>query len=334
VLLVALCLGAAAAISQEAQFFRIGAAGTGGSFFEIGGVIAGAISKPPGAPSCERGGSCGVPGLVAVAQATQGSVDNIRMVGSGQIESGIAQSDIVAWAYAGAGVFQGDAPMRQLRAIASLFPERLQLVVRADGPIKSLADLEGRRISLGELESGTLVDSRVLLAAAGLSESSVIAEFLRPGAAAAKLKEGTIEGFFLIGGIPVPAVRDLAAALPLRLVPIDDDVLARMQKHYSLYRRAVIPAGAYPGIDVDTPSIGFHAIWAVTTNLSDDLVYAVTKALWSEATRRLLDAHPIGRQVRLEEAVLGVPVPLHPGARRFYREAGLLAEGGAPAGSR
>ena len=182
VLILALGLGIAPAGAQEAKFFRIGAAGTGGSFFEISGVIAGAISKPGGAPPCERGGSCGVPGLVAVAQATQGSVDNIRMIAANQIESGIAQSDIVSWAYAGTGVFQGDGAMKQLRAIASLFPEKLQLVVRADGPIKTLADLRGRRISLGELESGTLVDSRILLAAAGLGENNVIAEFLRPGA--------------------------------------------------------------------------------------------------------------------------------------------------------
>ncbi len=227
-------------------------------------------------------------------------------------------------------VFAGEAAIKQLRAIASLFPERLQLVVRAAGPIKTLADLKGRRISLGELDSGTLVDARILLAAAGLAEGDLIAEFLRPGAAAARLKDGAIDGFFLIGGVPVPAVRDLAAATPIRLVPIDDEVLARMQKRYGLYRRATIPAGSYPGVDAETPSIGFHAIWVVTADLPDELVYAVTKALWSEAARRLLDAHSlIGRQVRLEDALEGLSAPLHPGARRFYREAGLLVEGDA-----
>ena len=96
------------ACAQEAHFFRIGAAATAGSFFEIGGVLATAISKPAGSLPCEQGGSCGVPGLVAVAQATQGSVENLRMVGSDQIESGIAQSDIVSWAFAGTGVFADD----------------------------------------------------------------------------------------------------------------------------------------------------------------------------------------------------------------------------------
>jgi len=109
--------------AQETRFFRIGAAATSGTFFEIGGVIAGAISKPDGSPPCEHGGNCGVPGLVAVTQATQGSVENLRMIATGQIESGIAQSDIVSWAYAGTGIFAAEGPMTNLRMIANLFPE-------------------------------------------------------------------------------------------------------------------------------------------------------------------------------------------------------------------
>ncbi|MBV8132392.1 MAG: immunogenic protein, partial [Alphaproteobacteria bacterium] len=110
----------APASAQETHFFRIGAAATAGSFFEIGGVLASAISKPADSLPCEEGGSCGVPGLVAVAEATQGSVENLRMVASGQIESGIAQSDVVSWAFAGTGVFAGEGPIKELRAIASL----------------------------------------------------------------------------------------------------------------------------------------------------------------------------------------------------------------------
>jgi TRAP transporter TAXI family solute receptor len=328
--IIVLC-GSAPTGAQEARYFRIGAGGTGGSFFEIAGVIAGAISKPPGTPSCEKGGSCGVPGLVAVAQATQGSVDNLRLITAGQIESGIVQSDIAGWAFTGAGPFAGEGAMKQMRAVASLFPERLQIVVRADGPVKSLADLRGRRISLGETESGTLVDARILLEAAGLRERDLIAEYQRPSTAAANVGSGALDGLFLIGGVPVPALRDLAAATPIRLVPIDDDVLSRLQRIYSLYRRDIIPADAYPGIESSTPSIGFRAIWVVAGDAPEELVYAMTKALWSEATRRLLDASgPIGRQVVLEEALDGLPVPLHPGAKRFYRETGLPVEDETP----
>src|SRR2546430_773564 len=111
--------------AQQAQFFRIGAAATSGTFFEVGGVIASAISKPAGSPACEHGGNCGVPGLVAVTQATQGSVENLRLVAAGQIESGIAQSDIAGWAYAGTGIFAAEGAMQRLRSIASLFPENV-----------------------------------------------------------------------------------------------------------------------------------------------------------------------------------------------------------------
>jgi uncharacterized protein len=310
--------------AQEARFLRIGAAATSGMFFEVGGAIASAISKPAGSPPCEHGGSCGVPGLVAVTQATQGSVENLRMIGAGQIESGIAQSDIVTRAYAGTGIFVGSGPIKNLRAIASLFRESLQLVVRADGPIRSLADLKGKHISLGQAGSGTLADARIVLAAAGLTEKDMSVESLRPGVAAAKVKDGTLDGFFLISGTPVPAINELAAAVPIRLIPIDDAVLAKMKESSSSYRRLVIPAGTYPGIAVETPSIGFDALWIVSADVSDDLVYAITKALWNEATQRLLEAHnSIGKQVRLEDALDGIPVPLHPGAKRFYREAGL-----------
>jgi TRAP transporter TAXI family solute receptor len=321
--LVFLC-GSLSPKAQETRFFRIGAAATSGSFFEIGGVLASAISKPPGSPPCERGGNCGVPGLVAVTQATQGSVENLRLIGAGQIESGIAQSDVVSWAYRGAGIFAANGPIRNLRAIASLFPESLQLVVRADTPIRIVADLKGKRISLGQPGSGTLADARVVLAAAGLSEQDISAEYLRPDAAAANVKDGALDGFFLIGGVPVPAIRDLAAAVPIRLIPIDDEVLERMRENSSAYRRSVIPAGIYSGVDVEIPSVGFYALWIVSAEARDELIYGITKALWSGATRRLLDGHnTLGKEIRIEHALDGVPVPLHPGAKRYYREIGL-----------
>jgi uncharacterized protein len=327
--------GLASPSAQETQFFRIGAAATSGTFFEIGGVIASAISKPAGSPPCEHGGSCGVPGLVAVTQATKGSVENLRMVAAGQIESGIAQSDIAGWAYAGTGIFAADGPIKELRAIASLFPENVQLVVRGDGSIRTLADLKGKRISLGQVGSGTLADARIVLAAAGLTEKDMSAEYLRPGAAAANINDGTLDGFFLIGGIPVPAIRELAATVPIRLIPIDDDVLAKMKESSSSYRRSVIPAGTYPGVNTETLSIGFNALWVVSAEASDDLIYAIAKALWSEATQRLLETHnPIGKQVKLEDALDGLSIPLHPGAKRFYREAGLAVEDAGALGKR
>ncbi len=321
-LLAALICGPA--LAQQTRYFRIGTAATGGSFFEIGGILAGAISSPADAPPCGHGGSCGVPGLVAVAQATPGSVENLKLINDGQIESGFAQSDLAGWAYKGIGDFAGAGPMPQLRAIASLFPEAAHLVVRSDSPIHSVADLAGKRVSLGEAGSGTAADARVLLGAAGLAETDLTRKFLRPGPAADELKVGTIDAFFLVGGTPIPAIRDLAISMPIRLVSLDGEIVDALKKDFGFYHRARIPADAYPGVDADTASFGFHALWLVNADIDTELVYAITRSLWHEATEKLLTAaDPIGQRIRLNQALDGVPVPLHPGAERFYREAGL-----------
>ena len=328
-LMMAVCIAALAiaATAPEARFFRIGTAATGGSFFEIGGVVAGAISGPAGGPACGHGGSCGVPGLVAVAQATPGSIENLRLINKGQIESGFAQADLAGWAYHGTKIFVEAGPQRQLRTIASLFPEAAHLVVRADSPIHKLADLKGKRVSLGELGSGTAADAAVFLTIAGFREKDLVRKFLRPGPAAEELKSGELDAFFLVGGYPVPAIRDLASTIPIRLVPFEDPLLDKLKKGFTFYHRAVMPAGLYPGIDNETVSLGFYALWVVNADIDEDLVYAITQSLWHPGTRRLLDAlDPLGKRIQLDQALNGLSAPLHPGAARFYREKGLPVE--------
>jgi uncharacterized protein len=323
ILLFAVLLGVAAQ-AQEPRFFRIGTAATGGSFFEIGGIVAGAISGPTEGPSCGRGGSCGVPGLVAVAQATPGSVENLRLINAGQIESGFAQADLAGWAYNGQNLFAEAGPQQRLRAIASLFPSAAHLVVTADSPIRSLADLGGKSIAIGEGGSGSAAAAAVVLKAAGYGPHDPIRRNLRPGPSAAELKAGTLDAWFLVGGYPVPAIRELAATTPIRLVPIEGEIVDKLKGDFTFYRITDIPAGTYPTIDTPVPSFGFSALWLVNSDVAPDLVYAITKSLWNPATVKLLSAHdPIGKQIRLDRALDGLSVPLHPGAARFYREAGL-----------
>ncbi|HEX3953621.1 MAG TPA: TAXI family TRAP transporter solute-binding subunit [Stellaceae bacterium] len=315
------------AAAEEPRFFRIGTAATGGSLFEVGGMIAGAISSPIDAPACDRGGSCGVRGLVAVAQATLGSIENLRLVNAGQLESAFSQADAAGWAYNGTNVFAPAGAQRHLRAIGGLFPEVAHLVVRADGPIRSLADLAGKNVSLGEPGSGTAIDAAILLAASGLGEKDLNRKYLRPGPAAEELKAGTTDALFMVGGYPVPAIRELAAATPIRLIPIEGKLVDALNKDFSYYSRAEIPAGSYPGVNVDTPSLSFSTLWVVSAAIDPDLVYAITQALWHPATVRLLAAlDPIGKRIQLGHALDGLSVPLHPGAARFYREAGLSVE--------
>ncbi len=335
----------ASAAMEELQFFRIGTAATTGTYFQIGGVLASAISKPAGSRDCERGGGCGVPGLVAVAQATQGSVQNVAAVSAGQLESALAQSDVAFWAYSGrmppprrcgagrddvaptkstSAALKTNAPLGNLRAIAGLYPEDVHVVVRAGSAIRGLRDLRGKRVGMGEPESGTLADARLVLDAAGLNECEIKAEYLRLSDAAQALAQGRIDAFFVTAGYPVPAIADLAAEIPTRLVPVPRDVAERLSRKFSFFGADLIPGGTYPGIDDDTAAVSTRALWVVRAEIPDDLVYAITRALWSEPTKRLLDAaHPAGKRIRLSDALDGVAIPFHAGAARFYREAGL-----------
>jgi uncharacterized protein len=323
ILAIALLAGGAVRATEELRYFRIGTAATTGTYFQIGGVIANAISKPPGSRDCDRGGSCGVPGLVAVAQATQGSVENVDAVASGRLESALAQSDVAFWAYSATGLFKGKPPLTKLRAIAALFPESVHVVVRADGAIRSLKDLKGKRVGLGEKESGTLVDARLLLDAAGLSEKDLKPDYSRLAVAAAALDRGDLDAFFLFGGYPVPAITELAATIPVRLLPISDDVADKLMKKFHFFARDTIPAGIYSGIDEATPTVGMRSLLVVSSDIPEDLVYDITKALWSAPTRRALDqGHPMGQRIKLATALDGVPLPLHLGAERFYRQIG------------
>ena len=325
--LLFLALPFAANAQTETRFFRIGAASTGGSFFEIGGIVAAAISSPVEGSACGSGGGCGVPGLVAVAQATQGSMENLRLINNKQLESGFAQADLAAMAYGGTGVFADQAPMSRLRAIASLVPEVLHVVVRSDSPIRSVEGLAGKVVAVGEPGSGTAVNAKVLLAAAGFGDGDVTRKNLRPAQAAEEMKAGTVDALILGGSYPVPAIQELAAAMPIRLVPIIGGIAAKLEREFSFYGPATIPAGSYRNVDTNIASVGFSALWVVHSDADADLMYDITRAVWSEGAAKLFAGiGPIGKQIRLGDALKGMSLPLHPGAERFYRERGMDTE--------
>jgi uncharacterized protein len=329
---------------DDLPIFRIGTASTTGTYFQIGGVLAGAISKPTGTRDCGRGGGCGVPGLVAVAEATQGSIENVLAVGGGQLESALAQSDVAYWAYTGSSaaprgcrlastavarnggtaLLKSRGAQHNLRAIAGLYPEDMHVVVRAASTIRSIADLKGKRVALGEPESGTLADARLVLDASGVSECEVKPQYLTLSQAAAALAAGEIDAFFEVAGAPVPAVADVAAATPIRLLPIMGEAALRLTRGYRFFSTDIIPAGTYPGIDEPVPTIAVTALWTVGAQVPDALVYAITTALWrSAALRRLAGAHPAGHRIALSTTLTGVVIPLHPGAARYYAEVGV-----------
>lgn len=318
--------GFSTGLAQDLRYFRIGTGTTSGTYFPIGGLIANAISNPPGSRPCDRGGSCGIPGLIMVAQATNGSVENIELLRSGAVEAGFAQADTAFWAYSGTGSFTGKPPFEGLRSLGMLYAEAIQVVVRSDGFIDRIADLKGRSLSLGEEGSGTLVEARLILDAYGLSESTITPQYLKPATAADRLAKGELDGFFMVGGYPVAAVSDVAARVPIRLLPIDGEPAARLRRNLRFYLESEIPGDAYPGT-APTPTLSLGAELLVRADRDPDLMYGVVKALWHENTRRVLaEGHPRGRSFDPAKAATDVAIPLHPGAERYYREAGLLGD--------
>jgi TRAP transporter TAXI family solute receptor len=312
------------ATAQQMTFFRIGTGGVTGTYYPIGGLIADIISSPPGARPCNRGGSCGVPGLVGIAQSSNGAVANVDAISSGELESGFAQSDIAHWAYTGTGIYEGKEPVDNLRAIANLYPESIHLVAREGAGINSVADLAGKRVSLDEPGSGTLVDARIILDAFGLSEDDLQAEYIKPGVAVARMQDDALDAFIIVAGYPTGSVTELCANIGCELVPIDGPQVDTLLDEYRFFAKDVIPEGTYEGVP-ETPTLSVGAQWVVAAEVDEDLVYGITKALWHDNARILLDdGHAKGRAITLETALDGVGIPLHPGAEQYYREVGLL----------
>jgi TRAP transporter TAXI family solute receptor len=310
--------------AADLKFFTIGTGGTAYTYYPVGGVIANAISKPPGSRACSEGGSCGVDGLIASAVSSRGSVDNINAVISGLRDSGFAQSDVAYWAYTGTGTMEGKKPSTDLRAIAALFEEHIHLVALADSGINSVADLKGKRVSLDEPGSGTYVDAKLILDANGISVKDIQAEALKGNAASEALRNGKIDAFFTVAGYPTGSIVELASAEKIKLVPIDGAAAKKLTDKYGFFSQSAIPEDAYEGV-AKTATVAVGAQWYTSAKQDDELIYNITKALWNEKSRTLLDVgHAKGKTITVETALDGVGVPVHAGAERFYKEIGLI----------
>ena len=274
------------------KFFRIGTGGTAGTYYPIGGLIANAISNPPGSRACNDGGSCGAPGVVATAVASNGSVANINGIQSGSLESGFTQSDVAYWAYTGTGVYEGKPKVADLRLIANLYPETIHLVARKGANIKSVADLKGKRVSLDEPGSGTLVDARIILAAYGLTEKDIKPEYLKPNQAGDKMRDGGLDAFFFVGGYPTE--RHLGARLRRRRHrPGAGDRTGSRQdaEAVRLLRRRHHPRQHLQGHRRSEDHRRGRAMGHVG-QAADALIYEITKALWNDNSRKLARRRP------------------------------------------
>jgi TRAP transporter TAXI family solute receptor len=321
VALAGLFIAAGVSHAQEMKFWRIGTGGAGGTYFPIGGLIANAISNPPGSRPCDKGGACGVPNLVAIAVSTNASVANVNAINAGQLDAGLAGAQSVVQGYKGEGKFAGSAKTK-IRAIANLYPEDMHLVLPKGTKLDSLKDLNGKRVGVAAAGSGTQVSVRMILkhygvkaqeAELGLSQSTQ------------RLADGQLDAFFYAGGTPFAALIQLGSTKGFELYKFSEEERTAINKIIPYYVESLIPAGTYENIGYDVQTVAVNGQLITSADQPADLVYEITKALWNQNTRKLLDkGHSKGKVIRMETALKGILIPLHPGAEKFYKEQGMI----------
>ncbi|WP_299904209.1 TAXI family TRAP transporter solute-binding subunit [uncultured Paracoccus sp.] len=309
----------------ELRFFRIGSGETSGTYYAVAGVIAAAISNPPGGVRCDEGGACGVPGLLASALSSEGSVQNIQALRDGKLESAMVQADIAHAAQSGGRGWQGRNRADKLRAIAALYPEAIHLIARADSGIGSISDLAGKRVSISQAGSGTRIDAQLVLQAAGIPDARLQLSELSTDEAARQLRAGELDAFFMVGGWPVSGLTALASQTDVVLLPIAGPLADRLIARHPFFRRETIPAGTYAGQAEPVETLSVAALWLTTEDQPEALIHDITRVLWNDYTQRMLRlGHPVAHAISAESALAGISIPLHPGAEAYYQGAGLL----------
>jgi TRAP transporter TAXI family solute receptor len=298
--------------------FQIATGTTEGVYFPVGQAMAGLISHPLGVGRCDTATVCGPAGVVLSARSSLGGADNIRAVNGGLVDSGFADGDALAAAVAGQRPFRGRAS--HLRMIAALFPEAAHLVVAANSGIQTVEDLRGKKVLLGQANTSSVTRNRAILSAYRVRPREILSD----ETPATLLQDGKIDAYFAVAGVPLDSVRDLVMHHQARLVPLDGEGRDRLVAAVPQLFPIVIPAGSYPGVPA-IETVATRAWWFTRDSEPDALIYGLTRALFNPANRAGLAAsHPAGRDITLDSAALNPPAPIHPGAARFYREAGKL----------
>ena len=307
-----LAIAGTPAFAQSRMFFGIATGGTGGTYYPLGGMLAQLISNTAEIPDTK---------LSATAETGNASVANAQLLGRGEIESAFVAADILDAAFKGTNQFDSGA-LTNIRAIGALYPETVQLVTRADKNIKSFADLKGKSISSGAPGSGQWQLLGDLLAAHGMTREDISEDYSSFAQSVDKIKDGNLDASLITAGMPTSSVTDLANGHDIAIVPLNGPAIAKLQESQPYYANAKIPAGSYKGVDADVETLAVRAIWATHAEVPEDVIYAVTKALY-ENTETLGKVHPMGQQISLDTALESVSVPVHPGAEKYYAEKGI-----------
>jgi TRAP transporter TAXI family solute receptor len=306
-------LASGLALAQERIFFGIATGGTGGTYYPLGGMLAQVLSN---------NATVGGKKLAATAETGNASVANAKLLGRGEIESAFVAADILDAAYRGVNQFQ-DGALKNLRALGALYPETVQLVVRADSGVTKFADLKGKSISSGSPGSGQWQLLGDVLEVHGMKREDVKEDFSSFAQSVDKIKDGNLVASLITAGVPTASVVDLANATAIRIVPLAGPEIEELKKRQPYYASVTLEANTYKGQSEPVETLAVMAIWATHAAVPEEIAYAVTKAAY-ENTETLAKVHVQGKNIRLETALRSVSIPLHPGAERYYREKGLI----------
>lgn len=292
-------------------FIRIPTASMGGSFYPAGSVIASLINSKLGSE-----------GIVASAQESGGSPENINMMARGEAEAAVLLASVVVDAYNGKGAFEGK-PYKDLRMITVLWPNVVQMVVTEKSGIKTYQDLRGKRVSVGQLGSGTEPNTKAALDGAGMTYKDIVPEFLGFSQSADAIKDGRIVAAQLSGGIPHPSVLDLfASRVGVRLLSLTQEEIERACERHPEFAEFTIPANTYPGQDYVVRTIATTTALGIRKDIPEELVYKITKTIF-ENLDYIHKSYSALEYMSLERAIPGLVAPLHPGAVRYFKERGL-----------
>lgn len=304
--LLALALPAAHA---ETQFINVLTGGTSGVYYPMGVALSQLYAKA-------------IPEAKVAVQVTKASAENLNLLQAGRGEIGFTLGDALSDAWKGDEEAGFKTPLKKLRAVAGIYANYIQIVASADSGIKTLADLKGKRVSVGAAKSGTELNARAILKAAGLSYKDLAkVEYLPFGESVELMKNRQLDATLQSAGLGVASLRDLATSIKIVVVPVPADVVAKVGD--AAYQPAMIPANTYEGQTAAVPTTAITNFLVTHEGVPADVVYRMTKAMFTNLDT-LASAHAAGKAIKLDHALVGMPIPLHPGAEKYYKEVGLL----------
>lgn len=291
----------------EKVFVTIVTGGSSGPYFAIGGAISNLLNEK-------------VAGVNASVQSTGASAVNSTLLGEKKAELALAMNDVVNYAYTGTEVFKDKGKVENLRGIAAFYPNFVQVITLEDTGINEISDLKGKRVGVGAPGSGTEVNARQILAAHGITYDDVEEDFLSYAEAVEQLKNGAVDAAFLTSGLPNATIMDLATTHKVKIIPIRKDAVEKLAEDYPFYSPNKIPVGTYDNTeDVETAAV--TTLLITRAELSEDLVYNITKTIF-ENLQVLKDTHSAAKDINLDTVRVGMPIPLHPGAEKYFKEVG------------